>query len=135
MPSFTSLPPEIHDCILDYTFGFRASLAPSIHRGSNHPGRVASSATGRWIRNIRHPRRKALSDLALVCPAWRRAVQERIYRHVVIKGTVDSLKEAENFLEERPYLASHIRHIEIWVPAWSARSVLGSSREASEIRN
>ena len=34
-----------------------------------------------WNAILRHPRRKVVSDLALVCPRWRHLVQERVFRH------------------------------------------------------
>ncbi len=70
---FEDLPAEIHEAVLDHLFGVRtatlASACPS-----------KSSVTS-WSKALRHPRRKALSNLALVSPVWRPLVQERIYRH------------------------------------------------------
>lgn len=68
-----NLPLEIHGLILDYLFGdihSVTSTASSLQSGIN---RLTSA--------MRHPRRKALSDVALVSPTWRELVQERIYRH------------------------------------------------------
>lgn len=70
---FVDLPIEIHEAILDHLFGERTSGS-----GSNTPGRPDARS---WIRALRHPRRKALSNLALITPVWRDLVQERIYRH------------------------------------------------------
>lgn len=70
---FNDLPFEIHEAILDHLFGERTSGS-----GSIVPGRPDSRS---WIRALRHPRRKALSNLALISPIWRDLVQERIYRH------------------------------------------------------
>lgn len=65
------LPIEIHDAIID-------NLAGSL--GSLH---VANSRviTRNWSHAMRHPRRKQLSDLALVSRVWRPLIQERLYRH------------------------------------------------------
>ncbi len=67
------LPVEIHESILDHLFGVRASTSSSAANGSQ--------ATRGWSNVLRHPRRKQLSNLALVSPLWRRLVQERLYRH------------------------------------------------------
>ncbi|KAI5296345.1 hypothetical protein KEM56_005463, partial [Ascosphaera pollenicola] len=133
-----SLPLELHDAILDYALATRRTRPPlhppSFASNSNTPSTVASS-TGRWVRDIRHPRRKAVSELALVCPAWREAIQARVYSHIILKGTVKCLDEAKGFLAEHPHLAQHIRHIEIWVPQWSARSVFEADNRAVLPRN
>lgn len=70
---FVDLPNEIHESILDYLFGARGSTLASIT--------PATSTASSWSKALRHPRRKILSDLALVTRTWRRLVQERIYRH------------------------------------------------------
>lgn len=65
------LPTEILDCIVGHVGG--------------HLGAASLSGRSERLRNwnaiLRHPRRKAISDLALVSPNWRRLVQERIFRH------------------------------------------------------
>lgn len=70
---FLDLPVEIHEAILDHLFGVRASTSSSAARGSQ--------ATRGWSTVLRHPRRKQLSNLALVVPLWCQLVQERLYRH------------------------------------------------------
>jgi hypothetical protein len=70
---FKDLPIEIHEAIIDHLFGERMSGSNSLTQGRPD----ARS----WIRSLRHPRRKALSNLALITPVWRDLVQERIYRH------------------------------------------------------
>jgi hypothetical protein len=77
------LPLEIQGLILDYLFGdIHSVTSTSI---SVQPGAKRISSA------MRHPRRKVLADLALVSPAWRDLVQERIYRHskVLAKATED----------------------------------------------
>lgn len=70
---FDNLPIEIHEAFLDCLFGERApASATVVHR---------KSAARSWMRALRHPRRKALSNLALVSEVWRPLVQARIYRH------------------------------------------------------
>lgn len=70
---FNDLPPEIHETILDHILGVRGSTLASITS--------ATVTTSSWSKALRHPRRKALSDLALVSRAYRALVQGRIYRH------------------------------------------------------
>jgi hypothetical protein len=69
---FHDLPAEVHEAILDHLFGERVS---ALTMGA--PGKSARN----WSRCLRHPRRKVLSDLALISPVWRVLVQDRIYRH------------------------------------------------------
>ncbi|OJD14065.1 hypothetical protein AJ78_05542 [Emergomyces pasteurianus Ep9510] len=70
---FENLPIEIHEAILDHLFGVRGSTLSSLS--------PAKSSPNSWSKALRHPRRKALSNLALVSSLWRPLVQERIYRH------------------------------------------------------
>ena len=70
---FENLPYEIHEAILDHLFGVRASTLSSAV--------PANSGARTWNKSLRHPRRKALSNLALVSSVWRPLIQERIYRH------------------------------------------------------
>ena len=65
------LPHEILDAIISHVGGQLGS--PSLARRSD---RIRN-----WNAILRHPRRKTVSDLALVSPIWRRLVQERIFRH------------------------------------------------------
>lgn len=67
------LPIEIHEAILDHLFGVRHAALGSI------TSETPTAST--WSKSLRHPRRKALSNLALVSSRWRTLVQERIYRH------------------------------------------------------
>lgn len=67
------LPTEIHEAVLDHLFGVRGAALASVT--------PTSSTASSWSKTLRHPRRKALSDLALVSRTWRPLVQERIYRH------------------------------------------------------
>jgi hypothetical protein len=70
---FEHLPVEIHETILDYLFGERTSALSTSAGGK--------STARSWNKSLRHPRRKALSNLALISPVWRVLVQDRIYRH------------------------------------------------------
>ena len=114
--SIEDLPSEVQSLILDYIFGEVHSITSgsiAFQPGSKH---ISSS--------MRHPRRKAVSDLALISPAWRDLVQERIYRHIKIKGTRAGLRESEEWFRENMHLTRHIRHIEFWVPVWGDKASL-----------
>src|SRR2546423_245641 len=83
--SIEDLPPEVQGLILDYIFGDLHSITS---------GSIAFQPGSKNISSyMRHPRRKAVSDMALISPAWRDLVQERIYRHIKIKGTRAGLRE------------------------------------------
>lgn len=71
--SLKDLPLEIQEGIIDYTHGSLGSAT------TDGPG--AGHAARNWSLAMRHPRRKQLSDLALVSRSWRKLVQERLYRH------------------------------------------------------
>ncbi|KMP06502.1 hypothetical protein DIZ76_014415 [Coccidioides immitis] len=110
---FEDLPIEIHEAVLDHLFGVRGAALASVT--------PASSTASSWSKTLRHPRRKALSDLALVSRSWRPLVQERIYRHIQVKGTTDGLQESAEWFSSHPHLGPYVRHIEIWVPVWGDR--------------
>lgn len=80
LATLNSLPEELHDEILDYIFGASPSLKHTV-RFDPKVNREVPTDTGRWIDGLRYPRRKELSELALVCPAWRTAVQSRLFCH------------------------------------------------------
>lgn len=114
--SIEDLALEVQGKILDYIFGDMNSVHPSssLPRSRN----VASA--------MRHPRRKAVSDLALVSRQWRELVQERIYRHIKIKGTRAGLTESQEYFSSHHHLSKHVRHIEVWVPVWGDKASLPS---------
>ena len=64
------LPAEILEAIISHVGGQLGS-----------PGFSRLETTRNWNVILRHPRRKNVSDLALVTSSWRRLVQERIFRH------------------------------------------------------
>ncbi|KAK4153340.1 hypothetical protein C8A00DRAFT_43699 [Chaetomidium leptoderma] len=103
--SLNDLPTEIHECILDHLFGFRVSAA-------------SKSSITRWGTALRHPRRKELSELSLVSGAWRILIQERLYRHIKLKASIESLRGSLAYLTARPHLRSYVKHIEIWFPVF-----------------
>jgi hypothetical protein len=67
--TFSSLPTEIHELVLDHLFGVRASTANN-----------TSSSRG-WSTALRHSRRRQLSDVALVNRSYRELVQGRLFKH------------------------------------------------------
>lgn len=109
--SIRDLPDEILRRILDYILG------------DLRPVNAASTSTGLSHR-MRHPRRKDVSELALICPELRAMVQERIYRHIKIKGTRAGLRESQEWFQEHQHLARHVRHIEYWVPVWGDKAAV-----------
>ena len=108
--SFADLPLEVQRRIVDYISGEMHS--------------VSSTSAYNLSSSMRHPRRKAVSDFALVGTEWRELVQERIYRHIKVKGTRQGLCEAATFFSTHPHLTKHIRHIEVWVPVWGDRTTI-----------
>ncbi|KAJ9150248.1 F-box-like domain-containing protein [Pleurostoma richardsiae] len=105
--NLNDLPAEIHECILDHLFGYRVSATSKSSLG-------IPSVTRSWATALRHSRRKELSSLALVSSVWRVLVQERLYRHIKLKATVDSINEAFSYFAAHPHLRDYVRHIEVW---------------------
>ena len=64
----SDLPLEIQEHIMDYLAGPLGSA-------------VSSNASRNWNHAMRHPRRKQLTELALVSSSWKHMVQERVFRH------------------------------------------------------
>ncbi|KAJ5807687.1 hypothetical protein N7447_011143 [Penicillium robsamsonii] len=112
---FVNLPVEIHEIILDQIFGKRASAGNRMAYGE--------SSAQNWIKALHHPRRKALSNLALTCRVWTGLVQSRIYRHIRIKGSLDELTNCARWFKKNWHLIPYVCHIEIWVPIWGDRAL------------
>lgn len=64
----SDLPTEVQERVMDYLAGPLGSAS-------------SGNASRNWNHAMRHPRRKQLTQLALVCPLWRAMVQERVFRH------------------------------------------------------
>ncbi|RYP06533.1 hypothetical protein DL765_009454 [Monosporascus sp. GIB2] len=109
------LPAEIHECILDHLFGYRVSTT------SPSSLSVPSVNARSWSTALRHSRRKELSDLAFVSPLWRDLVQERLYRHIKLKATVDGVNEVASFFAGHLHLRTYVKHIEIWFPVFQPK--------------
>ena len=69
-PSIEQLPAEILESIVGH-LGGQLGLT-----GAKHASRYRD-----WTCILRHPRRKEITNLALISFTWRRLVQERIFRH------------------------------------------------------
>jgi hypothetical protein len=67
--TFSRLPTEIHELILDHLFGVRASTV-----------NTTSSSRG-WSTALRHSRRRQLSNVALISRSYRELVQGRLFKH------------------------------------------------------
>lgn len=108
---FEELPTEVHEAILDHIFGYCVSAT------SRSAMRISSLTRG-WSTALRHSRRRELTALALVNRVWRVLVQQRLFRHIKLKATLDSINNAMEFLVQRHHLSSYIKHIEIWFPVF-----------------
>ncbi|CAN8100840.1 unnamed protein product [Discula destructiva] len=105
--NINDLPAEIHECILDHLFGYRVSASSKSSLGM-------PSVTRSWGTSLRHSRRRELSSLALVSSTWKVLIQERLYRHIKIKATVQSLNESIRYFAVHSHLRPYVKHIELW---------------------
>ncbi|KAF4975085.1 hypothetical protein FZEAL_8086 [Fusarium zealandicum] len=108
---FNQLPIEVHEAILDHLFGYRVS-------STSRSSMAVSSITKRWGTALRHSRRRELTELALVSDIWRILVQQRLYRHLKLKATIDCLDDAMLHLALNEHLQFYVKHIEIWFPVF-----------------
>jgi len=113
--SLADLPAEIHECILDHLFGYRVSTT------SPSSLSIPSVNARSWSTALRHSRRKELSNLALVTPLWRDLVQQRLYRHIKLKATIDSCNHVMHFFSNRPHLRQYVKHVEVWFPVFQPK--------------
>lgn len=112
--NLNDLPAEIHECILDHLFGYRVSASSKSSLGMQ-------SVSKSWGTALRHSRRRELSELALVSPTWRVLIQGRLYRHIKIKATVESLELAMIYFSDHDHLRRYVKHIEIWFPVFQPK--------------
>ncbi|KAF4636498.1 hypothetical protein G7Y89_g1601 [Cudoniella acicularis] len=112
-----ALPTEIHDCILDHLTGVRASATSR----TTTAGRTKVLRS--WGTALRHARRREVAELARVSPKWRELVQDRLYRHLKIKGTTDSILQAYEWFCDHPHLQAYVKHIEIWFPVFQQKNM------------
>jgi len=114
--TFRQLPGEIHECILDHIFGVRAATS------SKSPNGGGSKVLRSWGTALRHSRRREVAELALVTDKWRELIQERLYRHLKIRGTKDEVDVASLWFHKHPHLCSYVKHIEIWFPVFQQKN-------------
>lgn len=111
---FTNAPIEVHEAILDQLFGICAPISPRSGLWSPNAARGLGTA-------LRYSRRREMTQLALVDSTWRILVQQRLYRHIKLKGTVSSIDQAIVHFADSERLASYVKHIEIWFPVFQPR--------------
>ncbi|KAJ3476141.1 hypothetical protein NLG97_g9218 [Lecanicillium saksenae] len=111
---FTNAPIEVHEAILDQLFGTCAPVSPRSGLWSPNAARGLGTA-------LRYSRRREMTELALVDSTWRILVQQRLYRHIKLKGTVSSIDQAIVHFADSERLASYVKHIEIWFPVFQPR--------------
>lgn len=69
----TDLPIEVQEGIIDHLAGNLLSTTSDVSSIRN--------GCRNWSVAMRHPRRRQLTDLALISRTWRRLIQERLFRH------------------------------------------------------
>jgi hypothetical protein len=62
----------------------------------------------------------------LVSQTWRILVQQRLYRHIKLQATIESLEEAMAHFVFNEHLQPYVKHIEIWFPVFRPTHDLGS---------
>ncbi|KAH7400117.1 hypothetical protein BKA64DRAFT_694727 [Cadophora sp. MPI-SDFR-AT-0126] len=110
------LPIEIHECILDHLFGVRASASSRTAAAGN------TKILRGWGTALRHSRRREVSELALVSKRWRELIQDRLYRHLKIKGTRESVDQAMLWFFQHSHLCPYVKHIEFWFPVFQQKN-------------
>lgn len=113
--ALNDLPTEIHEQILDNLFGVRSSASSRTTAGK-------SKALRSWGTALRHSRRREVSELALVSDKWRGLIQDRLYRHLKIKGTRESVEQSMYWFCMHPHLRPYVKHIEIWFPVFQQKN-------------
>jgi hypothetical protein len=106
------LPVEIQEGVLDYLFGYRVSTT------SISAMQISGWGATNLGTAMRHSRRRELTELALVSPTWRDLVQQRLYRHIKLKGTVDCLEDAMLHFARHEHLRPYVKHVEMWFPVF-----------------
>lgn len=71
------LPVEVQEGVIDHLAGHLIGTIPN--------SVTPPSGPRNWSTAMRHPRRKQISDLALVSKTWRGLIQERLYRHSMLR--------------------------------------------------
>jgi hypothetical protein len=115
-PNLCTLPVEVQEHILDYCLKFRNSAAVK-SKGSQ------TKALRNWGHELRHSRRREVSDLALVSERWKDLVQDRLYRHIKIKATRESVDQATSWFHYNPHLCAYVKNIEFWFPVFQPKAL------------
>jgi hypothetical protein len=121
-----SLPTEIHEAILDHIFGYRVSATSVSLMKMAH-------VAGKWGVALRHARRRELSNLALVSTRWRGLVQQRLYRHIKLRASINSLEDAMCHFAYRPHLRDYVKHVELWFPVFQRGYRVWSSTDSLSV--
>ncbi|KAH8594628.1 hypothetical protein B0O99DRAFT_513296 [Bisporella sp. PMI_857] len=109
------LPLEIQERILDYLVGFRKPVTSNTARSKD------TKALRNWGNELRHSRRREVSELALVSKKWRPLVQDRLYRHIKIKATRESVDQATMWFTQNQHLCPYVKHVELWFPVFQQK--------------
>ncbi|KAM0498981.1 hypothetical protein D7B24_007147 [Verticillium nonalfalfae] len=112
--SLLDLPSEVHEMILDHLFGYRVST-------KSKSSVDMQSVTKSWNTALRHSRRRELSELALINHTWRILIQQRLFRHLKLKATIDSVHAAVTFFAAHDELRYYVKHIELWFPVFQPK--------------
>lgn len=118
---FRVLPIEIHERILDYLFGIRNPVTARVKTTREQV--KDTKALRNWGNELRHSRRREVSELSLVCGMWRSLIQDRLYRHIKIKATRDSVNQAVLWFHRNPQLCHYVKHIEFWFPVFQQKAL------------
>ncbi|KAL8782127.1 MAG: hypothetical protein Q9213_005697 [Squamulea squamosa] len=110
----TGLPVEVQEGVIDHLAGQLIGITPA--------SATTPNGSRNWSTAMRHPRRKQLSDLALVSKTWRGLIQERLYRHIKVKGTYSGFAECGAWFAKHGHLRPHVRHFEVWMPVWEIKA-------------
>jgi len=129
--SLCNLPVEIHECILDHLFGMRLSVSVASKTAASGRSKVLRG----WGTALRHSRRREVSELALVSVKWRQLIQDRLYRHIKIKATRDSVEQALMWFQKNPHLCSYVKHIEFWFPVFQQKSLADRTFRIPSVTN
>lgn len=96
----TELPVEVQEGVLDHLAGQLVGITV----GSD----AAPCGSRNWSTAMRHPRRRQLSDLALVSKTWRGLIQERLYRHSAFLHGFLNFSLTARLLQSQSKLKVHI---------------------------
>lgn len=82
---------------------------------------------------MRYARRKSLTLLATVNTRWKHLVQQRLFRHIKLRGSIAELNDAIKFLQAHDELREYVQHLEIWFPVFYHKTGLPTDSMARGI--